>query len=39
MQQKLIIGTFATLYSYAIYRNYIELSKENKYITIKYFGR
>ena len=38
MQQKLIIGTFATIYTYAFYRNYIELSKDNKYIAIKYFG-
>ena len=44
MKQKLIIGTFATMYSYAFYRTYTDLmyndlSREHKNIVIKYFGR
>ena len=46
MKNSLFIGTFTTIYIYGTFRIYKELfnkdyniSKEHKYIAIKYFGK
>ena len=39
MQRKLLIGSFAAVYVYAISSMYTQISKEHKYISFRCCGR